>query len=308
MTGATGFIGAAVARLLAEHGWQIRALTRKSSTLDRLGTTSVERVMGSLEDESALRNLLTGVQAVVHCAGAVRGASRADFDQVNVAGLLSLVRAAAAQRPRPRFLSLSSLAAREPGLSHYAASKRAGELALVSAAGAVPWTVLRPPAVYGPGDRELLPLFRLMRWGLAPVPGNGRARFSLMFVDDLASAVLDWLESGGGGKAVMELHDGKQGGYSWHDVIRAAGNLRGRAPVRLPVPVPALRLAGYVGLGAARLAGYAPMLTPGKVSELIHPDWVCDNRQVFLQLGWRPRFELEAGLRRTLDWPVGAPR
>ncbi len=200
LTGATGFIGAVVARVLAECGWRIKALTRRGSTLERLGAVSVEPVAGSLEDEAALRHLVSGVDAVVHCAGAVRGATLADFNQVNVHGLLRLLRAAAEQRPSPRILALSSLAAREPGLSHYASSKREGELALVGAAGSLSWTVLRPPAVYGPGDRELLPLFLWMRRGLAFVPAKPDARFSLLFVDDLAGAVLDWLNRGGGRK------------------------------------------------------------------------------------------------------------
>ncbi len=303
ITGATGFIGAAVARALAGRGWRIKVLTRASSRLDRLGSTPVEPVVGALEDEAALRRLVSGVEAVVHCAGAVRGASRADFDRVNVEGLGRLVMAAAEQRPPPRFLSLSSLAARQPGLSYYAASKREGERVLSSASGGVSWTVLRPPAVYGPGDRELMPLFLWMRRGLAPIPGVARARFSLLFVDDLASAVLEWLNRGGGERAVLELHDGKPGGYEWQDLIETVERLRGRRPIRLRVPVAGLRVAGLAGLVAARIGGYSPMLTPGKVRELTHPDWVCDNQRISLELGWSPRVQLESGLRHTLEWP-----
>ncbi len=306
LTGATGFIGAAVARVLAGNGWHVKALVRGKSARERLGATSLEPVPGSLEGEAALLALVSGVDAVVHCAGAVRGATRADFDQVNVAGLLRLLRAAAEQRPLPRFLSLSSLAAREPSLSHYGASKCEGERVLAASAGGVPWTVLRPPAVYGPGDRELLPLFQWMRRGLAPVLGKDSARFSLLFVDDLASAVLDWLETGAGEGSVLELHDGRPGGYGWQDVIQTAAQLRGRAPVRLRVPEPVLRVAGLVGLAAGGVGGYRPMLTPGKVRELTHPDWVCDNERISRELGWLPSVRLEEGLRRTLKWPVDA--
>ncbi len=306
MTGATGFIGAAVARALAGGGWRTKVLTRASSSLDRLGATTAERVEGSLEDEAALRRLVSGVEAIVHCAGAVRGASRADFDRVNVEGLGRLLMAAAEQHPPPRFLALSSLAARQPGLSHYAASKREGERVLSSASGGVSWTVLRPPAVYGPGDRELMPLFLWMRRGLAFIPGVAHARFSLLFVDDLASAVLEWLNRGGGERAVLDLHDGKPGGYRWQDLIDIVARLRGRSPTRLRIPATGLRVAGLAGLVAARIGGYPPMLTPGKVRELTHPDWVCDNQRISLELGWSPRVQLESGLRHTLEWPGSA--
>lgn len=306
VTGATGFIGTAVVRALAGRGWQVKALIRASSRLDRLNSVPVEPVQGSLEDETALRRLLSGVEAVVHCAGAVRGASRTEFDRVNVEGLGRLLLAAAERHPPPRFLSLSSLAARQPGLSHYAASKCEGERTLRSAPGNLPWTVLRPPAVYGPGDRELMPLFLWMRRGLAPIPGVAKARFSLLFVEDLASAVVTWLESDGGDRTVLELHDGTPGGYEWEDLIETVERLRGRPPIRLRIPVTGLRLAGLAGLVAARVGGYSPMLTPGKVRELTHPDWVCDNQRISLELGWSPRVQLESGLRHTLEWPAVA--
>ena len=97
------------------------------------------------------------MNAVVHCAGVVRGATRGDFESVNVSGVAALATISSEQQPPPRFLSLSSLAAREPSLSYYAASKREGERALAQTAGDMQWAVLRPPAVYGKGDKELLP-------------------------------------------------------------------------------------------------------------------------------------------------------
>ena len=302
LTGATGFIGGVVARLLPAAGWRVRALIRPGAASQALTELDLHWVEGSLEDSDSLRRLVTGVYAVIHCAGAVRGRNQAQFNRVNVEGVARLVQAARDQLSVPRFLLLSSLAAREPSLSPYAASKREGERVLLEQAGEMPWLVLRPPAVYGPGDRELLPLWRAMGRGIAPVLGATGARLSLLYVDDLAAAVLQWLGSGGCAPGIFELHDGRPGGYTWDEVVDSAAQLYGRSIRRIPVAAPLLRVLAAVNLLAAGLGGYAPMLTLGKVRELRHPDWVCDNTALSRALSWTPRVTLEAGLRRTLGW------
>jgi nucleoside-diphosphate-sugar epimerase/acyl carrier protein len=260
----------------------------------------IEWIRGSLSDADSLKRLVRGVSAVVHCAGAVRGGSAEPFNRVNVEGVARLVQAAQQMHPAPRFLLISSLAAREPRLSFYAASKRQGEAVLQSAAGAMPYTVLRPPAVYGPGDRELLPLLLWMRRGLAPMVGGPQARFSLMFVADLAAAVQRALEATDLKPGPFEIHDGRPGGYAWVDVMAAMAAISGRRVRGLRIPHPVLAAAAAANLGLARVIGYAPMLTPGKVRELTHPDWVGDNAAFTRATGWAPRVDLEEGLRRTL--------
>jgi len=193
---------------------------------------------------------------------------------------------------------MSSLAARMPELSHYAGSKWRGECAVKAASENLRWTVLRPPAVFGPGDRELRPLFRGIASGFALVPAGMAGRFSLLHVDDLATAVLRWLAADTGYGETFELDDGRPGGYDWDTVVSVAGRaLRAGRPVRrVPVPVSLLGLAALANLGAARLLGYAPMLTPGKVREITHPDWLCDSHAFALATGWRPAIGLEPGL------------
>jgi nucleoside-diphosphate-sugar epimerase len=245
--------------------------------------------------------LVTGADAIVHCAGAVCGASKKHFQSVNVDGVARLVEASKKQHPAPRFLLISSLAAREPHLSPYAWSKRRGEEILAESAKKMRWAALRPSAVYGPGDRELLPLFRWMRRGVAPKPGSYPCRFSLLYVEDLAEAVLQWLERGTRTGQAFEVHDGRPNGYTWDDVIHTIGRSREKKILAVEVPVPIVRLAASLNLAAARILGYAPMLTPWKVRELIHPNWVCSNEALTRDTGWIPQVSLEEGLRRTLD-------
>ncbi len=301
LTGATGFIGAALLAHLTGAGWSVRALYRPRGGRLPPRLPGVEWLPGDLENQRALDALVAGTGAVIHCAGAVRGARRSDFDRVNAEGAGRVAQAAARLGRTPRFLLISSLAARMPGLSPYAASKWQGECAVKATSATMRWTVLRPPAVFGPGDRELLPLFRCIAKGFAPLPARIPGRFSLIYVDDLATAVLRWLEADTGYGQTFELDDGHPGGYDWDTVVSVAGRVlrEGASVRRVPIPVPLLDLAAQVNLATARLLGYAPMLTPGKVREITHPDWLCDSRAFAFATGWRPIYALEPGLARA---------
>lgn len=313
LTGSTGFIGAAVLRKLTRGGWSVRALCREVPPGSPPGGSggAVEWARGRLEDAESLNRLVRGAEVVVHCAGAIRGATADVFQKVNVEGVARLVHAARALQPLPRFLLISSLAAREPQLSHYAASKRGGEDALRSAAGGMPWTALRPPAVYGPGDRETLPLVRCMQCGFSPAFGRKGSRFSLLYVEDLAEAVCHLLEWTQWSDACFEIHDGRPGGYTWEDLIQTVARIIRKPVRRINVPIAFMRAAARGNLLISRALGTAPMLTPGKVRELTHPDWVCADAALRRASGWTPRFPLEAGMRQTLRhlregrWVVG---
>jgi nucleoside-diphosphate-sugar epimerase len=300
LTGATGFVGAALAKRLTEAGHRIQALIRPASIHKKPVDIAAEWIEGDLNDRQSLGQLVNGVDSVIHCAGAVRGATREQFNRVNADGVERLVQAAVEQRPMPRLLLISSLAAREPLLSHYAASKRQGERVLIGQSHQLPWTIYRPCAVYGPGDREILPVFKWMAKGIAPILGAGR--FSLIYVKDLAEAALKWIDHDGRQSGIYELHDGHPEGYSWHEVIDTFKDLRRKTMINLNIPIVLLKIMAGINLFAASISGYAPMLTPGKVRELSHPDWVCDNTALNSATGWSPRILLAEGLKRTLNW------
>lgn len=302
VTGATGFIGTTLLRQLSKAGWRVRALYRPKKGRIPPSLPGVQWVAGGLDDVVSLSQLVEGADAVIHCAGAVRGASRADFDKINEAGALHVAQAAALQTTPPRLLLISSLAARLPELSYYAGSKWRGELAVKSVE-KVRWTILRPPAVYGPGDKELLPLFQSMSKGFAPLPAGANGRFSMIYVEDLAAAIVRWLIEDTGDGHTFELDDGQSGGYDWDSVLDIGGRvLRDGAMVRrISIPISMLKLAAHANLGAARLLGYSPMLTPGKVREITYHDWVCDNSNITRALGWQPAFDFERGLSCIFD-------
>jgi nucleoside-diphosphate-sugar epimerase len=300
LTGATGFIGGAVARRLASVGWRVRALVRTESAVATL-PSGVEPVRGDLAGLDDLRRLVDGARAAVHCAGTVRGATAADFHAANVEGVARLATAAAEQAGRLQLILVSSLAARHPELSPYADSKRAGERVLADAN--VRAVVLRPPAVYGPGDVAIRPLLRCMARGIAPVLGSPDSRFSLVFVDDLAAAIVRLLEMSVDTDAPFEVHDGHPGGYTWDDVRAAMARWRGRPVRAVRISRRLLAVLAHGNVAAARLRRRRPMLTPGKVRELSNRDWVCDNAPLTAATGWTPRVDFDEGIRRTLGTP-----
>tara|TARA_Y100001934_G_scaffold2494_1_gene3886 strand:- start:35835 stop:36749 length:915 start_codon:yes stop_codon:yes gene_type:complete len=297
VTGATGFIGQLLVQSIIKNGWKVRALTRSP----RIGNKSIEWVMGSLDDQVALQSLVKNVSAVVHCAGVVRGSSFKEFTSTNVDGTNNLVHVSLQQSLPPKFLFISSLAAREPSLSWYAKSKYLAEQIVSDNSGIMPWTIFRPTAVYGPGDKELSPLLRLTRYGILPMVGGEATRYSLIHVSDLVSAILCWLVTNERVQGVYELDDGTQGGYNCYSLASIAQDVWKR-PVRcLFIPVPLVSLFAETNLLLAGILQYSPMLTPGKVREIRHPNWVCDISPLTQALpNWEPSVRLCDALLKAI--------
>ncbi|MCW5748744.1 MAG: NAD(P)-dependent oxidoreductase, partial [Alphaproteobacteria bacterium] len=199
-----------------------------------------------------------------------------------------------------RLFMMSSLAAREPHLSAYAASKRAGEDLLATAAPAAGWVAIRAPAVYGPGDRETLPFFRWVRRGMAPVPAGG-GRLSLIHVADLCAALAEALGRPPA-DGIYEIDDGAVAGYTLAQMAATAAGVFGRR-VRT-APVPRVVMTGVAGMqqALARATGRAAILSTGKVREIFHDDWVVTDRRLATSLAFEPRFDLPGGFADTIGW------
>src|SRR5213592_4691754 len=181
VTGGTGFVGSHLLDVAIASGHQVKALTRREQPF----RDGVEWIPGSLDDRAALQRLVTESDAVIHIAGVISAPGKAGFDRGNVEGTLAMLAAATAGGVQ-RFIHVSSLAAREPKLSMYGASKARAE-ELVHSSG-LDWAIVRPPAVYGPGDRETLELFRMAKLGLMLMPPRGRV--SVIHARDLARLLL----------------------------------------------------------------------------------------------------------------------
>jgi nucleoside-diphosphate-sugar epimerase len=276
--------------LAVERGHNVRALTRRPQD----ARDGVEWVEGSLGDRDALERLVTATDAVIHVAGVINAPDAAGFDAGNVAGTLAMLAAATAAGTR-RFVHVSSLASREPNLSQYGASKARSE-ELVQGSG-LDWIIIRPPAVYGPGDKETLELFRMAKSGLILLPPKGR--LSLIHVDDLARLLIVLAESRYPKNEVLEPDDGRPGGWTHREFASALGRAVGRRSVALATPRPLLRLGAAVD---RLIRGDKAKLTPDRAAYFCHPDWVVSSSSAPAKDVWRPEIATEHGLARTADW------
>lgn len=282
--------------MIAE-GWRLRVLARSSSTRAGNLNPAAEHVDGSLADEHALARGVAGASAIINCAGTVRGRTLEDFIPANVDGVAALCAAVGRLSAPPAILHLSSLAAELPDLSNYARSKRDGERVLERFPD-LNWTVIRPPAVYGPGDREMRGALAWARRGIIPVAGGSRSqRLSMLHVDDLVSAVLAWLKVPAAHRQrTYSIHDGKTGGYDWNEFADAV--MQNPAGKRLFIGLPTGLMDGVALMNEqlARISGRAIMLSRGKVRELTYPKWVADNTEFSQASGWKPQIPLAEGV------------
>lgn len=291
MTGATGFVGGATMRQAVDAGWHVRALTRRAQA-DRPGVTWIA---GALGDTGSLAEMATGSDVVMHIAGVVNVPTRAAFEAGNATATANVIDAAR-NAGVTRFVHVSSLAAREPGLSDYGWSKERAEAA-VTASG-LDWTIVRPPAVFGPGDTEMLDLFRMARRGIVLSP---KGRMSAIYVDDLARLLValaaDRSASIG---AIYEPDDGRADGWSHRSFARAIGRAVGRGHIStLAIPGAVLKAGGRIDKLVRR--GRAK-LTPDRARYIAHPDWVATAGAHPPANLWRPEHKTDDALAETVRW------
>jgi nucleoside-diphosphate-sugar epimerase len=252
--------------------------------------------IGDVGDENALGGLCEGAGALIHGAGLIKARSRAEFFAVNRDGTGRAARAVG----DGRMILVSSLAAREPALSDYAASKRAGEAAAAEALGDR-LVVLRPPAIYGPGDRETLALFRLAATApVLPVPDAPDARLALAHVDDAVANLIAALEQGWPA-GVYAMGGARPAGYGWREIFAAAAAAMGRSPPVAPLPTWVLGAAAALSQAVAQLRGSAVIFTPGKAREILHGDWSVAEAEM-TPAPRPPARSLEVGFADTVAW------
>ncbi|RYE03886.1 MAG: NAD(P)-dependent oxidoreductase [Sphingomonadales bacterium] len=289
ITGATGFVGKRTVDLALAAGHKVRALTRRAQP-SRDGVVWVD---GSLESVDSLARLASGADAVLHIAGVVNAPNQIGFIRGNVEGTQRMLDAAESMGVR-RFVMVSSLSAREPQLSNYGRSKERAESLVRKSA--LDWTIVRPPAVYGPGDMEMLDLFKLAKRGLALLPPGGQ--MSAIHADDLARLLIALAETDPG-RVILEPDDGVEGGWSHQDFSRAVGDAVGKRIRAFALPRTVLNLGAMLD-GLFRRSG--AKLTKDRVAYFCHPDWVVDpSRRPSPDL-WTPQIETRAGLKATAEW------
>lgn len=312
MTGATGFVGSHLVDALVEEGWRVRCLVRPTSNLRWLPLDRIELAeTAGLDEGAALREALAGARVVFHLAGLTSTVSPAEYFQVNVEGTRALLAAMAERAPDALLVHCSSLAAAGPSpdgrpltesdpprpSGPYGESKLAAERLVQSSA--LDHVVVRPPAVYGPRDPDILAAFRLAARGIAFRTAPAEQRLSLVHVRDLAHGFLDAAELGAG-KGIFYLSDGAI--HSWREVIEAIGTAVGRRVRPIPVPSRLAVAAAHAARLLAAATGRKPLLTPERARDLAQAAWVCDDSRARRELAYQTVFGLRDGMADTAAW------
>ena len=290
VTGGTGFVGSHLIDAARAAGYPVTALTRRPQP----PRDGLDWIAGDLADGPALRRLADGADALIHVAGVLNAPNEAAFEAGNVIGTVAVLEAAKAAGVS-RFVFVSSLAAREPQLSMYGASKARAE-DIVRDSG-LNWSIVRPPAVYGPGDRETLELFKMARLGLMLMPPQGR--LSLIHARDLARLLLALAEPTAPSGLTIEPDDGRPGGWTHKGFAAALGQAVGKRPLVLSAPSSLLRIAARAD---RLLRGARAKLTPDRAAYFSHRDWLVDPARAAPADLWAPQIQTEQGLAETAGW------
>jgi nucleoside-diphosphate-sugar epimerase len=304
-------VGAHLVDALRRRGDTVACLVRDPAKARALGWSGVRIITGDLADPEVLREGCAGAEVVYHVAGRISARNLQEFLTVNRDGTARVLEAAARQPPH-RLVFVSTLAVGGPTVpgrpidesrapapvTDYGRSKLAAEELVRTAA--FPWTILRPPVVYGERDRETLRIFRLARARLGPVIGDGTQELSVVYAGDLADALIAAAQAPA---AAGNLY------YAAHPVVttsrglvEAVGRAVGTRPRYLPIPGTLARIALWTVGSLAHLAGRATVLSADKANEFLAPAWTCRADALARDAGWRATTDLETGLARTAAW------
>jgi nucleoside-diphosphate-sugar epimerase len=314
VTGATGFIGVHLVASLIARGWRVRCLVRPTSRCEPLAAYDVDYTTGSLQDRASLRQAVRGVEVVFHLAGATRVREPADYERINRHGTQNLIEACAAFAPQlQKFLLISSIAASGPSqtgsalteaqpprpVGPYGRSKLQAEEVVLAHRARVPVIVLRPSAIYGPGDSDFFQLFQAIKYGILPHIGRRDLHLDLCFVSDLVDGIIAAAEHDSGLGEVFFLGGAR---HTWRTFGHAIGQQMGIRPRELRLPRAALLGIASLADGWARVRKQPSMLGKANLLERLQPFWVCDTTKATRTFGHTPRTELADGIAQTLHW------
>lgn len=326
VTGATGFVGSNLVALLRSRDWEVHCLVRDKARAEFLQQLGAKLFLGTLADQESIESAMVGVDYVFHVAGRVRALAEEEFERDNVEGTRHVMQAATLQAQSPVVVYVSSLAAGGPSrrdiprveadedqpISAYGQSKHNAERTAATFADEVPLSIVRPPIIFGEADQASLSIFKSVKWTrIHPVPGFRRFHVSLVHVADLCDAMVRIAESG---ERVVPLNkqprEKSQGVYyvcaerdiTYGQLGKLAAQSLGCGSLTLPLPLPLFWVAGVVAEVIGQARRDPAVLNLDKIREVAASGWVCSDRKLQEQLGYKPAANLVERFAQTAAW------
>lgn len=315
LTGANGFVGSHIARGLIGRGHTVRALVRPRADRSLVGDLPIEWVTGDLDAKEVLAEAVKGVRQIIHCAGRVKAPNLEGYRHTNVSGTANLIEAALVHGGKlDRFVYISSLAAGGPSenghpreesdpsrpATPYGISKREGEELVLQQADRLPIAIVRPAAVYGPGDTEVLAMFKTIRWHLKPAFGSGSVRASVVHVSDLAEGIL--LATFCPAAQGEMFHVAEERVYDLDEMETMIAAALDTWAVRVRFPAPVVMGIATVAEWIASIFGSTPTFNRDKARDFMQREWTCSIEKAQRLLGFEPRVPFASGARQTVEW------
>ncbi len=315
ITGGNGFAGSFLAAELVKMGLEAHCLVRSTANLRWLEGLKVKLVFGEFTKKNNLKGLLSGIDYVFHCAGAKQGRDWADFANVNVLGTRNLVEGVLAEAPKlKRFVYVSSMAAMGPSgslpskeeqtcspLTFYGTSKLKGEEEVLRRKSVIPSVILRPPAVYGPRDEDMLAMFKAVKFGVKPVFGFKEKRLNLCYVYDLVQGCVLAADAQVKSGSVYNIADEQS--HTWEEVYREMSAALKTKALKIKIPVGLILTSALISELLAKAAGKSTIFTRQKVREM-SCDWACDIGKARAELGYKPVYDIKKGIALTAQWYI----
>lgn len=315
VTGGSGFIGSHLAETLVKRGHEVRALIRSTSSTRWLRDLKIGLVYGDTRDKDSLREAVRDVDYVFHLGGVISAPDRRTYFDVNTQGTRNLLEACFEENPGLRkFVFVSSISAVGPSpcgavldedaecrpISDYGRSKLAAEEAVLAASGRLPVTIIRPPNVLGPRQKELAESIKLLRWRIRPLIGRKNSRTSIAAVGDVVRALVLAAEDPRSAGRIYCLTDGRA--YSWREITDAVAEAVGVRRFYLPVPFPIQYLVAAVSEAVARVRKKPPLVTREHVLAARRHCWVYGGSRIERELGFKPETDMKTAVGDAVAW------
>ena len=317
LTGATGFVGSHLAEELLNRGHFVRALLRTTSNLRWISDLDVEGFYARLDDPAALRKGLQDVDLVIHNAGLTKAFKNKDYYRVNFEGTRQLIDVILKEKLNiKRFVYISSQAAAGPSksfdpvteedpphpVSEYGKSKLLAENYLISRGNELPFTIIRPSAVYGPRDTDVLRFFKSVKKGIIPKWQNRDKYMSFVYVKDLVKGIALAAEHPEAKNKIYFIADPKP--YTWDDLAEVTMEFFKNKAIHIPIPLAVVKIMATLSEAWSTITKQPTIINRQKIAELLPDFWICSPQKIKAELGFETSTDLQTGIKQTLEWYV----
>lgn len=314
ITGANGFIGSRLCRQFLSEGFEVIAGVRQNCDLSLIADLDIKKRYGDILDTDSLPEMVYGVDYIVHNAGVVKANRPETYFAVNERGTKNILESVVRNNPKVRkFVLISSLAAAGPAASgtpkdesdelnpvtNYGRSKAAGENVALSFADKLNVVAVRPPGVYGPGDKEMFAIFQTINSRFKPLIGRTGRKLQVVHVDDLCRGIFAATTKASASGRVYFIAEKKS--YTLKQFMNIIAKASGRSTIPVHIPSSLFRLIAAASETIFRIVGATPMLTVEKAGELLG-SWEVSTERAKNELGFESKISLEQGALETFAW------